>query len=221
MIPSPPKSAPHYTARSMKIRFALSAILVAGLFISGCADSTQLAEVTGTVLINGELAKNGSVTFHPVVAGPAATGSIFSDGSYSIRVGQGNRKDPDKGLVPPGDYKVTVFVSGPPGPPSIAGGPPSAGPRLTASKYQSVDSTPLKFTVTPGKNLFVLELDPALPGDDVAEAIPAADAASPEGAAEEGATPPEGAVPDSPVAPQSPPGPEATPTTDEPVGEKP
>jgi hypothetical protein len=121
------------------------------------------AVVTGTVLVDGELANSGIVTFHPVDGGNVSVGRIHTDGSYSLRTGQGNLRKEDGGTVASGDYVVTVTISGP----SVAsaqvveGGPPIPGPSLVAAKYASAETSDLKHTVKPGEQVIVLELERA------------------------------------------------------------
>lgn len=141
---------------------ALGCVLLAP---AGCARGTpdQGARVSGTVLIDGELADSGTVTFHPVDEGAPAVGRIHSDGSYSVRVGQGDLSDPDGGSLAPGEYRVTVIVRTPTAAAIAEGGPPAAGPRLMAKKYASEETTDLRYEVKPGDNVFVLRLDRAAP----------------------------------------------------------
>lgn len=130
------------------------------LFGCGGAESPYDANVQGTVTIDGELAPNGSVTFTPVEEGPTAVGVIASDGSYALRIGQGDVGDPDSSMIPAGKYVVTAMITGPP-PKSETPvvGPPPAGPKLIADKYASRNSTDLSFEVDKGPNVIVLKLD--------------------------------------------------------------
>jgi len=134
--------------------------------LAGCsgAANTYDSVVTGTVTIDGELAKSGTVIFYPLKdGGLVATSQVFGDGSYSLRTGQGDLTNVDGGTVESGDYVVTVTITGPsvPGPAEAQGGPPVPGPSLVAEKYALKDTTDLKFTVKPGKNVIVLALDAA------------------------------------------------------------
>jgi hypothetical protein len=120
--------------------------------------------VTGTVTIDGELANGGTVTFHPVEKGRLAIGRIHSDGSYSLRTGQGDLSKVDGGTVMPGDYLVTVSISAAPSTENeavVEGEPPIAGPSLIASKYRQKNTTDLRFTIKPGPQVIVLNLDRA------------------------------------------------------------
>jgi hypothetical protein len=134
-----------------------------GLACGGCESSTGSynATVQGTVTIDGDLAPGGTVMFTPMKKGPVAVGAIASDGSYSLRIGQGTSSDPDHNKIPSGEYIATVEVSGPPGEtkPDNEGGPKPAGPRLMADKYASKDTSDLKEEVTEGLNVIDLKLD--------------------------------------------------------------
>jgi hypothetical protein len=146
--------------------------LVAGIVVLMLAGSVGCggpayeydAVVTGTVLIDGQLANRGTITFHPVEDGVPSIGRILKDGSFSMRTGQGDLHEMDGGTVPPGEYIVTIVVTGEPVvSPDLPGGPPKAGPRLTAAKYASVETSDLRRTVAKGENLFVFDLERAEP----------------------------------------------------------
>jgi hypothetical protein len=209
--------------------YAAVAIFVA----AGCGGPAYEYDsiVTGTVTIDGELAKSGTVTFHPVKEGLPSIGRIFPDGSFSLRTGQGDLKKTDGGTVVSGDYVVTVSVTGPPveGSRVAEGGPPVPGPSLVAKKYARKDTSDLRRTVKPGPNVFVLELDVAEPepleetpeavgtdGNEDVETAEAAGASTPpatSGTSDNGATstqpanaaeetaPPDAAAPKNTVAP--------------------
>jgi len=139
------------------------------------------AVVTGTVTIDGELANSGTVAFHPVDKGRLAIGRIHSNGSYSLRTGQGDLSQVDGGTVMCGEYLVTASITAPPveGAVLVEGGPPIAGPSLIASKYRQKDTTDLRFTVKPGPQVIVLNLDraePQPPADEDGEVEAAAEA---------------------------------------------
>jgi hypothetical protein len=158
----------------MQSRFQAWCAACALSILAGCsgAANTYDSVVTGTVTIDGELAKSGTVIFYPVQeAGLVATSQVFSDGSYSLRTGQGDLTNVDGGTVQSGDYLVTVTIAGPsvPGAAEAQGGPPVPGPSLVAEKYALKDTTDLKFTVKPGENVIVLALDAAEPIEVVAE----------------------------------------------------
>jgi hypothetical protein len=116
--------------------------------------------VTGTVTIDGELAKSGTVTFHPVEAGRPAIGRIYSDGSYSLRTGQGDLSKGDGGTIASGEYLVTASITGPAESGAVVseGGPPKPGPSLIHKKYAQKDTTDLRCSVKPGPQVIVLDL---------------------------------------------------------------
>jgi hypothetical protein len=136
---------------------------IAGLLLaSGCGGPAYKydAVVTGTVTIDGELAKSGTITFHPVSKGQAALGRINPDGSYSLRTGQGDLSNADGGTVSSGEYVVTASITTPAasGEAIREGGPPKPGPSLIDKKYATKDTTDLRYTVKPGEQVIVLEL---------------------------------------------------------------
>ncbi|WP_425400752.1 hypothetical protein [Aeoliella sp.] len=150
------------------------------LGLLGCGSGTKRgAKVSGTVVVDGELAHSGTVTFHPTEPGPLAVGRILADGSFTVRTGQGDLSDVDGGTVTPGEYKVTIVVTAESGEKIGESGPPKAGPRLTAAKYASSETSGLVRTVNPGDNLFVFKLEGAASDiDDVPSEEPEADATS-------------------------------------------
>jgi hypothetical protein len=175
----------------LKIRNTCSPLIgvLVALACSGCGPAkTKLdASVEGTVTIDDELAKSGTVTFFPKGKGPAAVGRIFENGSYTVRVGQGDVNDPDRGKLPSGEYVVTVVSNGP-SPPNASvrpGDPPILGPRLTALKYENRSTTDLKFQVKPGRNVIVLNLESSASDPPEAEASEE-DEDSAEGPAQQG-----------------------------------
>lgn len=127
----------------------------------GCGGNDKYdANVQGAVTIDGELASGGSVTFTPVEKGPTGVGTIASDGSYSLRIGQGDVSSPDSSEIPAGEYIVTAMITGPsPKGAATEGAPPPSGPKLIADKYGNRDTSDLKFQVKKGPNIIVLKLD--------------------------------------------------------------
>jgi hypothetical protein len=121
--------------------------------------------VTGTVTVDGDLADSGTVTFHPVKDGRPAIGRINPDGSYSLRTGQGDLREADGGTVMSGEYLVTVNITAPSAEGAVVaeGGPPIPGPSLIHSKYAQKSTTDLRFTVKPGPQVIVLNLEGAEP----------------------------------------------------------
>lgn len=142
--------------------------------------------VQGAVTIDGELANRGTVIFHPVGKGAPAYGDIRKDGTYSLRVGQGDMSDADGGQLASGDYVVTVMVTSTP--PVGASDLPMPGPRVTAAKYREKSTTDLKVSVRPGLNVVPLDLEGASadpPPTEEEKSEPASVDATPAGAADE------------------------------------
>lgn len=146
------------------LRNTIGAVAALVLFV-GCDGPANEYEaiVTGTVTVDGELANSGIVTFHPVDDGKVAIGRIHPNGSFSLRTGQGDLTDADGGTVVPGEYIVTVSITGPEGlaPGAVEGSPPRPGPSLVAAKYATKETSDLQQTVVAGKQVIVLELEPA------------------------------------------------------------
>jgi hypothetical protein len=174
---------------SVPNHFWLSLATILCIALNGCSGGpSRDASVSGTVLVDGQLAERGTVTFHPATDGPLAVGRILSDGSYTVRTGKGNLSDVDRGTLKSGDYKVTIVVYGESTEKVGEDGPPKAGPRLTAEKYASVNTTDLQETVKPGGNLFVFELEGAAAKAPPVENDTESDDAAAERSSSDGAT---------------------------------
>jgi hypothetical protein len=143
------------------VRISIYCILLTAAF-AGC--DRPAATVQGTVTIDGQLVSRGTVVFHPVSSGPTAYGTIDKHGSYALRVGQGDLNDPNAGDISTGEYIVTVVVNTPPQRDETVddGSPPMPGARVTPPKYASKDTTDLRATVKPGRNVVPLELEAAV-----------------------------------------------------------
>lgn len=141
------------------------ALLLAFATTLGCSQGDQNdAAVQGNVTIDGVLASRGTVTFFPAKGGPVAVGQIHPDGSYSLRTGLNAGGSPDDAKIRPGQYVVTVMVTGEPAAAELHkadGSPPIAGPRLTSIKYASKETSGLHFDIKPGLNMVALELEGA------------------------------------------------------------
>jgi hypothetical protein len=117
-------------------------ILLLCLGLVGCTDRATTYPVSGTIkLANGEPLPGGLVIFHPMGgARQPARSAISRDGQFQL--GTSGQKD---GAVP-GHHKVLVF----PAVPDEVLDDPAAVARYrsaVASRYQSIDTTPLEFTV--------------------------------------------------------------------------
>ena len=81
----------------MSVSFSLinrSAVLVAAtcLVLAGCQSAIEKASVSGTVTLNGEPVKLGTISFEPTdPAAPSASAEIH-DGRFSIESPVGNRR---------------------------------------------------------------------------------------------------------------------------------
>jgi hypothetical protein len=197
---------------------ALACVLVLAAGCGGPANEYD-SVVTGTVTIDGELAKSGTVTFHPVEDGKPAIGRIHPNGSYSLRTGQGDLEKVDGGTVVSGEYVVTVSIKGPS--PENAelgdGGPPVPGPSLVAAKYASKETTDQRVTVKPGEQVIVLNVagpEPTAPAEGTAESETSENGESDE------ANQPADPVNDGPIeTTPTDPDPSAAPPEDKPVDE--
>lgn len=87
-------------------RFSLICLglIVAGLF-SGCGSKDPLNRraISGTVTLDGQPLKQGSIAFQPLQQGGVGSGGLISDGKYTIPAGKG---------LPQGKYRVTVNAGG-------------------------------------------------------------------------------------------------------------
>jgi hypothetical protein len=121
--------------------FALSSAVV--LFVvaaTGCGGD-GLAEVSGTVTVDGEPAKMGAITFIPVDGASQTAGAKIVDGAYAARVA-------------PGTFKVEVRVS------KVVGERKSYQAADAPVKQELAESLPARYNdaseltldVTPGEN---------------------------------------------------------------------
>jgi hypothetical protein len=121
-----------------------SAVCFAVCLLAGCRGDWSNA--SGTASVDGQRMKKGMVTFHPSAGGPAAYGTIASDGSYFVKTGV------ETGLTP-GDYVVTVTDHTIPD--SSKG---ELAKLLTPEKYATPASSEFKVTVKSGSNSFDFNL---------------------------------------------------------------
>jgi hypothetical protein len=105
---------------------------------AGCGESKpELIPVTGKVMLDGQPAKEGGVVFHGE-GNLKMVGGIATDGTYKMM------RNRDEG-VPPGTYRVTVFVTETPA--DAAGNPVDLPKTLSNKKFMDANSTPLTVTV--------------------------------------------------------------------------
>lgn len=131
--------------------------MVAGVLgaLSGCGNG--LADVSGTVTLDGQLLRGGqgvvaTVMFQPVSGnGNPAVGNVDPDGRYQLFTGV-------RSGTAPGEYVVTCAATQVV--PSKDGGAAS-GKALTDPKYASAQTSGLKCTVQSGDNAYDIALDSA------------------------------------------------------------
>lgn len=130
--------------------------LVALLTAAGCGGAYD-ATVKGIVTLDGKALPRGLVGFHPDAHGPSAYAFISDDGGYVVRTG-------NAAGLPPGEYYVTVAANELPATERTKdGNPPPPGKAITPARYRMKETSGLKFTVKPGKNVINLELTSAPP----------------------------------------------------------
>ena len=162
----------------MRIRSVVTVVTTLGLVTSsgGCGGSglvlPPLGKVRGTVAHNGKPLTSGTVTFTPITGkgaegGHVATGEVESDGSYVLTT-----FDTGDGAVL-GQHAVSVVaheggtmslkdLNTPKG--ADTSNMHNVKPKYvlpkasTPKKYASPTTTPLKYTVREGQNVFDLEL---------------------------------------------------------------
>lgn len=127
----------------MTRRLVLALLPVAVLALVGCGPGWGSA--SGTVTLDGELLKDGVISFHPDGGGATAYGTV-KDGAFSIATGQ------QDGLTS-GKYKVTVSASTIP-----KEGTTETAKLITPAKYAKPASTDLEADVKPGPNSFKFEM---------------------------------------------------------------
>ncbi len=125
-------------------------LLAAGVLWAGGCSRPYDATVSGTVNFGGEPLERGTVTFHPQHGGVPAYGAIQPGGTYTVSTA-GRR-----GLQA-GDYSVTVVALEPTVvPPS--GDMPSPGRSIVPASYGTVQTSGLRFSVSPGANRIDVQL---------------------------------------------------------------
>lgn len=151
---------PGRTTGSATAVLALAAI---GLLAAGCGDprTAHLAPVSGRVERGSQPLAGGSVVFvpEPPLKAAIAYGTIDATGRYTMAT---INKYPG---VAPGSYRVCVIATGEPDDGGKQGSDPALDPllqrprSLVAAKYGSDATTPLRFDVRPGGNVFDIRLE--------------------------------------------------------------
>ncbi len=134
---------------------AVGIVFTTGLIISaaGLTGCGPTSTVTGNVTLDGQPLQldsdtQGTVTFVPE-QGAQVSGSIQPDGSFEIKTGR-------KAGCEPGEYKAIVSVNQLiPDPTGFNAPTPKS---LIPRDYANLETSPLKFTVTPGNNQFEIPL---------------------------------------------------------------
>jgi hypothetical protein len=116
----------------------------------GCSSSSQEAQVSGRVTLDGSRIGVGTIVFAPVEGGKPATGSIESDGSFVVNTSR------EPGLAA-GKYKVAVSIREMPKNVKRSDQPPP-GRLLIPERYEQADASGLQFEIRPGKNSIDIEL---------------------------------------------------------------
>jgi hypothetical protein len=147
----------------------------------GCGDGKdQNAVVQGRVTIDGQLAEQGTVTFHPQGGGAIAYGTIHKDGSFAMQIGQGRVTNLDQSEIYPGKYIATVVINAPSTPDKEKGegAPPIPGVRITSAKFSNKDTSGLNFTIKPGLNVIDIPVERATPEEIAALTTPSEEESS-------------------------------------------
>ena len=118
--------------------------------VAGCSSSSQEAQVSGRISLDGSRIGVGTIVFAPIDGGKPATGSIESDGSYMMNTSR------ERGLAP-GTYKVAVSIREMPENVKRSDQPPP-GKLLIPERYEHADASGLQFEIRPGKNKIDIEL---------------------------------------------------------------
>lgn len=112
----------------------------------GCGGSSNLAQVSGEVTVDGQPASGAVVLFHPDdPLQPTASGIADESGKFTLLSG------PNSGIAP-GKYTVTLTWPDPSHEPSkkeLMMGTAEKGPDLLNNKYASKDRTILSAEITP------------------------------------------------------------------------
>jgi hypothetical protein len=119
--------------------------------LAGCRGTSKESEVSGTVTLDGKKIGPGMIAFAPVDPnGTPATGSLESDGSYTLKTSR------EKGLSA-GTYRVAVSIREMPQNVKRGDRPPP-GKLLIPEKYEDQATSGLEFKVEPGRNTIDIEL---------------------------------------------------------------
>ena len=120
------------------------------IMLVGCNRSSQESQVSGSVTLDGSRIGPGMVVFAPVEGGKPATGSIESNGSYTLNTSR------EPGLAA-GKYKVAVSIRELPENVKRSDQIPP-GKLLIPEKYEQSTTSGLEYEVEPGRNTIDIDL---------------------------------------------------------------
>ena len=178
----------------MRSRVLVRFIWLSSLWLVAAGCGEQLANVAGTVTLDGRPlamspAQRGTVVFYPASGGALATGTIASDATYRLSTGSATG-------VAAGDYLVSVRVVEVV--PASAEHAEPSGRAVTPAIYGDANTSGFKFTISPGEN----KCDLALRSDAGPLTVPAVEDTEPPAASDEASEPPgEGAATDAESSP--------------------
>ena len=119
------------------------------LLSHGCGGQFE-SDVSGTVTLDGNPLRTGTLTLQPVVGGPLVASGIGEDGTYRIKTGSSTG-------LPAGEYIVTVQSFSEIPSPGM-NDKQLAAISLIPLSYRSKATSGLRVTVEPGANLIPIDL---------------------------------------------------------------
>jgi hypothetical protein len=120
------------------------------IMLAGCNRSSQESQVYGSVTLDGSQIGPGMVVFAPVDGGKPATGSIESNGSFTLNTSR------EPGLAA-GKYKVAVSIRELPENVKRSDQIPP-GKLLIPENYEQSTTSGLEYEVEPGQNSIDIDL---------------------------------------------------------------
>lgn len=120
------------------------------IMLVGCNRGSQESQVSGSVTLDGSRIGPGMVVFAPVEGGKPATGSIESNGSFTLNTSR------EPGLAA-GKYKVAVSIRELPENVKRSDQIPP-GKLLIPEKYEQSTTSGLEYEVEPGQNSIDIDL---------------------------------------------------------------
>jgi hypothetical protein len=120
------------------------------IMLVGCNGSSQESQVSGSVTLDGSRIGPGMVVFAPVAEGKPATGSIESNGSYTLNTSR------EPGLAA-GRYKVAVSIRELPENVKRSDQIPP-GKLLIPERYEQSTTSGLEYEIEPGRNTIDIDL---------------------------------------------------------------